>query len=136
MFFIYGYLKEKRYSYILSSAAFALAVLTKGPVAILLPALAFLIFFILAKDLGALKRIPWGWSVLTFIVIAGPWYFLAYKLHGREFIDAFFGFQNITRFTHSEHAIGSQVYYNIPVIVAVTNFRPFRNVCLALDKLS
>ncbi|MCX5679428.1 MAG: hypothetical protein NTZ95_01980 [Candidatus Omnitrophica bacterium] len=36
---------------------------------------------------------------------------------GNAFIDAFFGFQNITRFTQSEHKIGSQVYYNIPILL-------------------
>ena len=41
LFFFYGYIKEKGYFYMLSSAAFALAVLTKGPVAIILPAAAF-----------------------------------------------------------------------------------------------
>ena len=59
LFFFYGYIKGKEYCYLLSSSAFALAVLTKGPVAILLPAIAFLIFLFLAKDLGRLKDIEW-----------------------------------------------------------------------------
>ncbi|MDD5427663.1 MAG: glycosyltransferase family 39 protein [Candidatus Omnitrophica bacterium] len=118
LFFFCGYLKEKRYFYILSSAAFALAVLTKGPIAIILPAAAFLIFLFLVKDLGRLKKIPLGWCLLVFILIAGPWYLAAYKIHGKEFIDAFFGFHNVTRFMQSEHKIGSQFYYNIPVIMA------------------
>ena len=118
LFFFYGYLKEKSYFYILSSAAFALAVLTKGPIAILLPAIIFLSFLFITKDLGALKKMPLGWCILVFILVAGPWYLLAYKIHGKEFIDAFFGFQNVTRFMQSEHKIGSQFYYNIPVVFA------------------
>ncbi len=118
LFFFYGYIKEKRYFYILSSAAFALAVLTKGPIAVILPAGIFLAFLFLVKDIGKLKKMPIGWCLLAFIAVAGPWYFIAYKLHGREFIDAFFGFQNVTRFMQSEHKIGSQFYYNIPVILA------------------
>jgi 4-amino-4-deoxy-L-arabinose transferase-like glycosyltransferase len=39
-----------------------------------------------------------------------------YKIHGKAFIDGFFGFHNITRFLVSEHKIGSQWYYNIPVV--------------------
>ena len=116
LFFFYGYMKKEGHFYILSSAAFGLAVLTKGPMAILLPAIIFFVFLLLAKDLGELKKIPLGWCVLVFILVAGPWYLMAYKIHGKEFIDAFFGFQNVTRFMQSEHKTGSQFYYNIPVI--------------------
>ncbi len=118
LFFFYGYLKEKNYFYLLSSAAFALAVLAKGPVAIILPAAAFLLFLVLVKDLGRLKKMPLALSALVFIAIAGPWYLVAYKINGKDFIDAFFGFHNVTRFVQSEHKIGSQFYYNIPVIMA------------------
>ena len=116
LFFFYGYVKEKGYFYILSSAAFAFAVLAKGPIAIILPAAAFTVFLLLARDMGRLRKIPFVWCLLAFIVVAMPWYLAAYRLHGKEFIDAFFGFQNVTRFMQSEHKIGSQIYYNIPVI--------------------
>jgi len=119
LFFFYGYIKEKGYFYILASAMFGLAVLTKGPIAIILPAVVFVLFlFFAGGGLRKLKKIPFALSFLTFILVAGPWYLIAYKLHGKEFIDAFFGFQNVTRFMQSEHKIGSQVYYNIPVILA------------------
>jgi 4-amino-4-deoxy-L-arabinose transferase-like glycosyltransferase len=117
LFFFYGYLKGKKYFYLLSSAAFAFAVLTKGPVAILLPAAGLFIFLVFAKDLKAILKMPLVLMILVFIIVAGPWYFLAYKHHGKVFLDAFFGFQNITRFTQSEHKIGSQFYYNIPIIL-------------------
>ena len=116
LFFFYGYVKEKGYFYILSSAAFAFAVLAKGPIAIILPAAAFVIFLLLTRDVGRLIKIPFIWCILAFIVVAMPWYFAAYRIHGKEFINAFFGFQNVTRFMQSEHKIGSQVYYNIPVV--------------------
>ncbi|MDD3905828.1 MAG: glycosyltransferase family 39 protein [Candidatus Omnitrophica bacterium] len=118
LFFFYGYLKNKRYFYVLSSAAFGLAVLAKGPIAIALPAVIFFVFLLLNKDLGRIKKMPLLLCIAVFVLVAGPWYYTAYKLHGREFIDAFFGFHNITRFMQSEHKIGSQVYYNIPVIFA------------------
>lgn len=123
LFFFYGYFKEKKYFYLLSSAAFAFAVLTKGPVAILLPGVGLLIFLAIAKDLKAILKMPLAFMVLVFIAVAGPWYFLAYKHNGKVFLDAFFGFQNITRFTQSEHKIGSQFYYNIPI--ALGGFFPW-----------
>lgn len=116
LFFFCGYLKEKSYFYLLSSAMFALATLTKGPVFIVLPAAAIFIYLILAGDLKAVKKMPIFQSILVFIIIAAPWYILMYKLHGKVFIDSFFGFHNVNRFLESEHKIGSQVYYNIPIV--------------------
>jgi 4-amino-4-deoxy-L-arabinose transferase-like glycosyltransferase len=116
LFFFYGYLKSRRYFYILSSIAFALATLTKGPIAIILSGASILIFLILAKDLKGLKKMPIFWMVVVFIAVAAPWYLLEYKLHGKAFIDVFFGFHNVTRFFESEHKVGSQFYYNIPIV--------------------
>lgn len=118
LFFFYGYLKGKGHFYILSSASFALATLTKGPIAIILPAGVIFSYLLFTKNLKAVKRMPILWSVTVFVLVAAPWYLLMYKLHGASFTDAFFGFQNITRFLQSEHKMGSQFYYNIPVVFA------------------
>jgi len=118
LFFFYGYMKEKGFCYVLSSAAFALAVLTKGPLFIMLPVLIVLIYLFLVKDLKAITKMPVVLSVIVFIAVAVPWYLVTYKVYGKEFIDSFFGFHNITRFTQAEHKIGSQFYYNIPVVFA------------------
>lgn len=116
LFFLHGYLKNKKYSYVFSSAFFALATLTKGPIAIMLGGAAIFLFLIIMKDLKRLKDIPWFWSILVFFAISAPWYAAIYKLHGKDFVDAFFGFHNVTRFLESEHKIGSQFYYNIPIV--------------------
>jgi len=55
--------------------------------------------------------------LIVFAVIAKPWYIIMYKIHAQDFINIFFGFQNVTRFLTPEHKIGSQVYYNIPIIL-------------------
>lgn len=117
LFFLYGYIKNKSYFYLLSSASIALAVLTKGPIYLVLFAGAVLVFLLIARDLKALGRIPWVWSAIIFTAIALPWYAAIYKLHGTAFIDGFFGFHNVNRFLVSEHKMGSQVYYNIPIVL-------------------
>lgn len=117
LFFFYGYLRKKRYPYIVASVFFALATLTKGPIGLLLPGVVLVIFLIVMKDLKRIATMPLIGCVAAFILTAFPWYIVAYKLHGRAFIDAFFGFQNVTRFLESEHKIGSQWYYNIPVVL-------------------
>jgi len=116
LFFLLGHLKGKGYFYMLSSAAFALAVLTKGPVAILLPGVVIALYFILTRDFKAIKNIPIISCILVFLAVSVPWYAVCYKLHGKEFIDVFFGFHNVTRFLEAEHKVGSQWYYNIPIL--------------------
>lgn len=117
LFFLRGYIKEKGYFYILAAASFGLATLTKGPVYLIFGVGTIVVFLLFRRDLKALLKMPIWQSALVFIIIAAPWYALVYKLHGNAFIDAFFGFHNITRFLESEHKIGSQFYYNIPILL-------------------
>ena len=97
----------------------ALGVLTKGPVAILIPVAVSFIFFFLKKDSSRWFRMvfyPTGLAV--FLIVALPWYLLAYLEQGQAFIDGFFLKHNIHRFkTPFEGHAGSLVYY-IPVVLA------------------
>lgn len=115
--FFCGYITGKRFYYVLSGLAFGLAVLTKGPVFAVLAIGVFLGFLIFAKDLASVRKMPVVWMILAYLAVTVPWYLAVYKLHGNTFITEFFGFQNVTRFMASEHKIGSQVYYNIPIIM-------------------
>ncbi|MDP2913151.1 MAG: glycosyltransferase family 39 protein, partial [Candidatus Omnitrophota bacterium] len=117
LFFLCGHLKDKARFYVLSSAAFGFATLTKGPVFLVLPLAVITIYLAFLKGFKILKKIPLFWCALAFLAVVAPWYLLIYKLHGKEFIDVFFGFHNVTRFMESEHKIGSQIYYNIPIIL-------------------
>ena len=77
-----------------------LAVLAKGPVAVVLTGLTLLLFCWLRRDLAA------AWSRLRplpgLIVTAGvslPWYALELLVEGKPFWDSFFGYHNLQRFT-------------------------------------
>ncbi|MCK4463164.1 MAG: glycosyltransferase family 39 protein [Candidatus Omnitrophica bacterium] len=118
LFFFYGLKKDKKIFYLFSSACLGLAVLTKGPIGFLLPLFIIALFFLVKKEFMQLFKLPFLWPSLIFVVIAVPWYYLMYKVHGSDFIGHFFGFQNITRFLKPEHRIGDIFYYNIPVIFA------------------
>jgi len=117
LFFFYGQIRKRDQGYLLSSAAFALATLTKGPVGLLLPALIIVLYLALTKNLGIFKK---GFmlvgALIIFAVIANPWYIIMYKTHAQDFVNVFFGFHNVTRFLTPEHKIGSQAYYNIPIV--------------------
>ena len=100
----------------------ALGVLTKGPVAVAIPLLVAAIFFLWSgmKDafLKAILFFP-GWII--FLLIAAPWYIIAYQIHGQEFIDGFILKHNVNRFNNAmEGHDGGPLFYIVllPFILA------------------
>jgi 4-amino-4-deoxy-L-arabinose transferase-like glycosyltransferase len=78
----------------------ALAVLTKGPVAVLLCGLCWLLFGLLQGDLAGLwRRLRPVTGLLLTAMVALPWYGAALAVEGRPFFDSFFGYHNLQRFT-------------------------------------
>ena len=81
-------------------ALLGLAVLAKGPVAVVLAALALLLFAGLQRDgralLQRLRPLP---GALITAAVALPWYGLELLVEGRPFFDSFFGYHNLQRFS-------------------------------------
>src|SRR4030066_2517699 len=107
----------------------SLAVLTKGPVGIVLPGSIIFIFLILRGDfMQTLKKMHIVSGVLIFLVVALPWYIVETWINGWEYIDAFFIKHNVTRFTGVVSGHRGSVYYFIPVILIAffpwSAFRP------------
>jgi hypothetical protein len=77
---------------ILAGILLGLAVLTKGPVAIVLYALAILLFMILTgqNPLNAWRESWLWWVFVTAFLIAVPWYALAAREYGAQFISVVF----------------------------------------------
>jgi len=96
----------------------ALAVLTKGPVGVALPAVIILIFLILRGQLiQTLKNMHLISGAIIFLAVALPWYVIEIWINGWEYIDAFFIKHNVTRFTGVVSGHKGPVYYFIPVIL-------------------
>jgi len=77
-----------------------LAVLTKGPVAVMLLGLTLLLFAWLQADAAVLwRRLRPGSGLALTALVALPWYVLALWRDGRAFWDSFFGYHNLQRFT-------------------------------------
>ena len=102
-------LEGHKLHYLISSVMAGLAVLTKGPVGIFIPAAVVFLYIVFSRQWKRLKDVPIVWCILIFLVVSLPWYLLAVKIHGTVFISEFFGFRNITRFLEPEHRIG--IYY-------------------------
>jgi 4-amino-4-deoxy-L-arabinose transferase-like glycosyltransferase len=78
----------------------ALAVLTKGPVALVLFALTWLGFtFSQGEPLALARRLRLGPGLLLTAALALPWYVAAAWREGAPFLASFFGYHNLQRFT-------------------------------------
>ena len=94
-----------------------LGTLTKGPVAIVLPGLAFALYLGLRRELRRVRdmMIPGGILIVAAIVL--PWYVALYHQHGWTQIKSFLLTENIERYTAGEgvrQARGPLFY--IPVV--------------------
>jgi len=95
----------------------ALAVVTKGPIGILLCGGIVALYLLFTGNLGLFKRMKVFRGAVLFAVIALPWYLIMYYYHGMPFVDTFLGFHNVTRFLQPEHSSGALWYYYIPVLI-------------------
>ena len=75
-----------------------LGVLTKGPMAALLPGLVFAIYLILHRELGRVREmlVPLGVAIVLAIVV--PWYAVLYQQAGWEPIKSFLIGENLARY--------------------------------------
>lgn len=104
-----------------------LGLLTKGPVALLIPGVTLLIWS-LFEDRG---RTAWqalvdakGWGLL--LVIAAPWYLYALQRHEMAFVEGFFLKHNVQRFTDTlEGHRGNPFYYVIVLPLLLLPWSPW-----------
>ena len=102
----------------LAFAAAGLGVLTKGPVAILIPGVVSFLFFM---QQGQLKN--WFRTVLNlraimlFLGIVMPWYTLEYLDQGMAFVEGFLFKHNVNRFSSSLEGHSGSPFYYFPVLL-------------------
>lgn len=119
MFFIYEYInsRDKKWLY-LTFGAIAFGVLTKGPVAVMVPFVVSALFLFYKKEpIFWLKSIFNPIGILIFFVIAAPWYVLEYLDQGQKFIDGFFLKHNVSRFSSSMEGHSGSIFYFVPVLI-------------------
>ena len=114
-------------------AVLGLAVLTKGPVAVVLVALTLVLFGGLQGDGGELvRRLRPGRGLLISGVVAAPWYGLALLVEGRPFWDSFFGYHNLQRFTSVvNHHLQPWWFFGPVLLIASLPFSPLLLLGLA-----
>ncbi len=106
----------------LAAVCVGLGLLTKGPIAVLVPAAASLIGASLCGT-AQLKRWlrlafdPVAWGLV--LIIATPWYVLQFQAQGMAFVNGFLGLHNLGRFTSTMHGFSAgPLYYPTWMLIA------------------
>jgi 4-amino-4-deoxy-L-arabinose transferase-like glycosyltransferase len=101
LFFVLAerYPSRRRLFLVLMYVSVGLGVLTKGPVAAVIPFLVFIAYLAVHRELGRLRDMMIPVGTLIALAIAVPWYVALYQQHGWTYITEFFIGENFDRFT-------------------------------------
>ena len=114
----YAALRTDRRSYALAAwGAAGLAVLTKGPVGLLLPGLILCVYLLCGRRALWRRLRPRG-GLAVFAVTGLSWYAYMYAAHGSAFVEGFLGLHNVGRALVSEHPDDNVFYYYLLVVPA------------------
>ncbi|MGD9928533.1 MAG: ArnT family glycosyltransferase [Mangrovibacterium sp.] len=122
----YAAVKERKPLYLLLMyIAIGFGTLAKGPVAIGLPGLIFLLFLIFSKrfswkEIRALKPL---WGAALVLVIALPWYILVHLKTNGAWTDGFFLKHNLGRFTDEMEGHGG--IFLLTIVFVLIGLFPF-----------
>lgn len=97
-------------------AALGLGVLAKGPIAVLLPALALGVFLFWRGGTGEWKK--WHLEgILVTVLVAAPWYVAVTWANGWSFVQEFFISHNVERFATDVYGHDQPLYFFVPVFL-------------------
>jgi 4-amino-4-deoxy-L-arabinose transferase-like glycosyltransferase len=122
----YAALKDKKTIYILFIyISTGLGALSKGPVAIALPGLIFLLFLIFSKRMNwkEIRSLKPFWGALIVVLIALPWYILVHLKTQGAWTEGFFIKHNMERFTSEMEGHGG--IFLITVLFIFLGMFPF-----------
>jgi len=130
MFAAYLYYSDRRQRWLLAAfAGMGLGMLTKGPVAVLIPLAVSLLFFALRGEWKTWLRAAFNpWGIALFLLIALPWYVAQYLKEGQAFLDGFFFTHNVGRFQGPMEGHGGSLLYYLPVLLV--GLLPYTTVAL------
>jgi 4-amino-4-deoxy-L-arabinose transferase-like glycosyltransferase len=96
--------------------ALALATLTKGLIAVVLPAATVVVYSLWQRDWMLWKNLHLLKGLLLFFLISAPW-FIAVSIANPEFAQFFFIHEHFERYTSEVHKREGPVYYFVPVLL-------------------
>ncbi len=99
-----------------SYVALGLGVLAKGPVAVVLPALIFLVWLVLEGEWRQWRRLWHPGGAVLLVLLMLPWYLLA-AWQNPEFVRYFFWEEHVERFLTPRIHAGQPVYFYVGVML-------------------
>ena len=97
-------------------ASCALAILSKGLIGVVLPALALVLYSAFARDIKVWRRLEIVRGVAILLVIVVPWFVLV-QHRNPEFFDIFFVREHLQRFTSYRHQRYGPWWYYVPILL-------------------
>lgn len=126
---------KKTLCFVLAFVGIGLAMLSKGPVGAVLPALTVLIYFIVSKDFRQLFHPKWLLGILIVLVLISPSLLHLYKSFGLSGLKFYFISNNIGRITGE--VAGSSTDYFFYIHTFIWAFLPWTPVVImALVKMA
>ncbi|MBD2533538.1 glycosyltransferase family 39 protein [Nostoc flagelliforme FACHB-838] len=100
------------------------AILTKGPVGIVLPGLIIFAFLLyVGRFREVLREMRLFMGILIILGLSVPWYALVIWRNGWNYINAFFGYHNLERFTEVVNGHSAPWYFYF--LVVLLGFAPY-----------
>lgn len=115
------YKQGKQFHLILFAVLCSLAVLTKGPLALITLVIGFGVFLLLVKETVKLRSFLLGSWWIIFLVLTSPWYLYMSVKYGRAFLWEFFVHDHWHRFIYAEHS-ELDTWYFYPVVMLIGLF--------------
>jgi 4-amino-4-deoxy-L-arabinose transferase-like glycosyltransferase len=110
--------QRRRLFLCLMYAAAGFGVLTKGPVAVFLPAVVFFVYLASQRRLTDLRHMMLPTGAVISLAIVVPWYYFLYREHGWEYISSFIFGENLGRYAEAIGAQSRGVLFYVPVMLA------------------
>lgn len=106
--------KHRTWWFLLAGVSSGLAVLTKGPVGFVLPAICFGMYLAITKQLKVILKLDTLLAIAAFIAVAAPWYIaVAFQVAGPQAFLSWLWHYNIERFAGEAYAYHFPWYYMI-----------------------
>ena len=108
--------RDPRRWLLLAAAAAALGFMTKGPIAIVIPAIVVAPIMLIERRSTNLQLSDVVLATLLFVAIALPWYIAMWTQHGNAYIAGFFVGDNYERFATSRFNDPRPWWFYLPVV--------------------
>ena len=107
---------RQRAAMLMAWASLALAVLSKGLIGIVLPALVVAVYAVVERNIAVLRRMYWLPGLAVFSIIVLPWFILVSQ-RNPEFPEFFFIHEHFARYTSDVHHKVEPFWYFLPILL-------------------